>query len=374
MRVLCTSDWHLGKKTENKSRLFEQRAVIERIIEIIDEQKIDVTVIAGDVFDTSIPSSEAEELFFEYAYKIGKKSLLVVLAGNHDDASRLCAPNALARACNVIMYGSEFVPFEKEGLIANENGIIYTKNSQTLRLAVLPYPSDSSIMLKEDEVYSEKVAKIIEEKCSLFNTGCINMFASHLFMVGGITSANDERELGSAKLLPIEILPQNCFTLLGHVHKPMTVSKSKNAYYSGSIMPYSFDDNSEKRVIVLDSDGDNYSVESVPLSGYRKCERVQADSFEKIEEILDTNPNLIEIRYTGQEALLPSDFASLRRRENFAKIVVERKEVKERKVRKEMSAQEIFEAFYEKKKGVKPRVDLTEAFVGFMAESESEKR
>lgn len=373
MRILCTSDWHLGKKTENKSRLCEQRAVIERICEIIDEQKIDVAVIAGDVFDTSIPSSEAEELFFEYVYKIGRKCLLVVLAGNHDDASRLCAPSALARACNVIMYGSEFVPFEKDGLIASENGVIYTKNSQTLCLAVLPYPSDTSIMLKEDEIYSDKVADIIAKKCSIFNTGCINMFASHLFMVGGITTANDERELGSAKLLPIEILPENCFTVLGHVHKPMTISKSKNAYYSGSIMPYSFDDNSDKRVIILDSDGVNYAVESVELSGYRKCERVQAETFEQIEEILDSNPNLIEVRYTGQEALLPSDFASLRRRENFAKIVVERKEVKERKVRKEMSAEEIFEAFYEKRKGVKPREDLTQAFVEFMAESESDK-
>lgn len=370
MKILCTSDWHLGKRTENKSRLDEQRKVLERISEIIEQEKIDVTVVAGDVFDTSVPSSEAEELFFQYAYEIGKKCLLIVLPGNHDDASRLCAPSVLARACNVVMYGSDFTPFEKDGLVANEKGVIYTKNSCSLHLAVLPYPSDSFISLKQDESYCEKVAKIIEEKCSIFNTGCINMFASHLFMVGGITSANDERELGSAKLLPIEILPNDCFTLLGHVHKPMTISKSKNAYYSGSIMPYSFDDNSEKRVIVLDSDGVEYSVKSIPLSGYRKCERVQADSFEKIEEILDTNPNLIEIRYTGEEALLPSDFAKLRRRDNFAKIVVERKETVQRKVRKEMSAKEIFEAFYEKKKGAKPSENLTATFVDFMSESE----
>lgn len=370
MRILCTSDWHLGKKTENKSRIREQRAVLDRIIEIILQEKIDVTVVAGDVFDTAVPSSEAEELFFEYAYKIGKENLLVVLSGNHDDASRLCAPSALARACNVITYGNDFTPFAKDGLCVNENGVIYTKNSQTLALALLPYPSDSYLSLKEDEIYSDKVAKLIEQKCSIFNTGCINMFASHLFMVGGITSANDERELGSAKLLPIEVLPENCFTLLGHVHKPMTVSKTKNAHYSGSIIPYSFDDNSEKRVIVLDSDGVKYSIKSIPLSGYRKCERVQADSLEKIEQILDSNPNLIEIRYTGEETLLPSDFARLRRRENFAKIVVERKGSVQRKVRKEMSAKEIFEAFYEKKKGVKPRENITEMFVDYMAESQ----
>jgi DNA repair exonuclease SbcCD nuclease subunit len=84
MKILCSSDWHLGKKLENKQRIEEQKEVLNWILGILDTEKPDVFIVAGDIYDTAVPTAQAEELFYDFASKAGEKTLFAVIAGNHD--------------------------------------------------------------------------------------------------------------------------------------------------------------------------------------------------------------------------------------------------------------------------------------------------
>ena len=107
MKLLHTSDWHLGKRLYGKSRIDEQREVLAEIAEIAARENIDVLLLAGDVFDTFVPVAEAEELFYETLTALAKTCVPIAIAGNHDDAERLTAPRDLARVSGVILAGDD---------------------------------------------------------------------------------------------------------------------------------------------------------------------------------------------------------------------------------------------------------------------------
>ncbi len=107
MKILHTADWHLGKKLYDFSRIEEQRAVLEEICQIADSQNADVIVIAGDLYDTFNPPTEATELFYQTLNKLAKNGTrpVIAIAGNHDSADRIEAPDPLAKACGIFFSG-----------------------------------------------------------------------------------------------------------------------------------------------------------------------------------------------------------------------------------------------------------------------------
>ena len=107
MRILHTSDWHLGRSLENISRIDEQRDFISCLTKIVEEEKIDMILVSGDVYDTNNPSTAAEELFYEAVDKLNGKGKrpVIVIAGNHDNPERLCAASPLAYKNGIILLG-----------------------------------------------------------------------------------------------------------------------------------------------------------------------------------------------------------------------------------------------------------------------------
>ena len=111
MKFLHTSDLHLGKRLINKSRIDEQREVLEEIANLCESEKVDVLIVAGDVFDNFVPTSEAEQLFFDFLKQTASPSrAVVVISGNHDDWQRLSASHYLAGKLNAYIFGGENVP------------------------------------------------------------------------------------------------------------------------------------------------------------------------------------------------------------------------------------------------------------------------
>jgi exonuclease SbcD len=98
VRILHTSDWHLGRALEGINRLDEQREFIDQLVEMAEDESIDLVLVAGDVFDTYNPSAVAEELYYDAVYRLSAKGQrgVVVIAGNHDNPDRLCAASPLA--------------------------------------------------------------------------------------------------------------------------------------------------------------------------------------------------------------------------------------------------------------------------------------
>lgn len=108
MKILHTADWHLGKNLDGKSRLEEQELFLEDFIKIVEDNEVDLIMIAGDVYDTSNPSAKAEKLFYDTLKKLSKNGerLILVIAGNHDSPERLVAAGPLAMEHGIIMVGT----------------------------------------------------------------------------------------------------------------------------------------------------------------------------------------------------------------------------------------------------------------------------
>ena len=157
MRILHTSDWHIGKRLAGKERLEEQRAVLDEIAEICARERVELVLVAGDVFDTFLPSAEAEDLFYRAVRRItAEERCLLAISGNHDDPVRLSAATALSEELGIYIYGSverSPKPFAGKYVRAVEAGpahIIFENNAgERAFVHVLPYPNEAR--LKEDK-------------------------------------------------------------------------------------------------------------------------------------------------------------------------------------------------------------------------------
>lgn len=252
MKILHTSDWHLGKKLNGKPRLLEQAEILNELCGIVEREGIDLVLLAGDVFDSSIPPADAEELFYKTAFRLaGEKRALIIISGNHDDWQRLSACRDLAALRNVYVFGGQEAPpaGDKNNLIyAQKTGNNYCVISarggaERLYLGLLPYPSDVREGSK-DITFEQKMRERITA-CFANNAESLpQILVAHLFMLGG-TAGESERdiELGGTRLVDKTSIPENClYTALGHLHKRQVISHEKNILYSGAIAGYAFDE------------------------------------------------------------------------------------------------------------------------------------
>jgi exonuclease SbcD len=153
MRILHTSDWHLGKNLEGYSRLEEQEQFIEEIIEIVEQNNIDMIVISGDIYDTGNPPARAEKLFYAASKKLsnGGKRPILVIAGNHDHPERLTASSPLAYEQGLILLGTpksvaQIGQYQHyEIVVAGEGYIEILLNEEKMVALTMPYPSEKRL-------------------------------------------------------------------------------------------------------------------------------------------------------------------------------------------------------------------------------------
>ncbi len=378
MKILHTSDWHLGKRLYGKLRFEEQRELLREITELAKNEGVDVVLVAGDVFDTAVPSAEAERLFYECINALSKFCVPIIIHGNHDDEHRLLAPNMLALTSGIVLAGDKLptltvVTDYGAKITTNEGNVRIEKNGEALNVAFMGYPDAGQLLDRAgDKDFSVFVAEERKKVCQCFKKGEINVFLSHLFVSGSEDALTDERELGGSKLVNKNVLRDELcvYTALGHVHKPMTVSQSNNVYYSGSITQYAFDDDSEKSVIVAELSPDASTIKRVALSCVRKTVIVTAKSEEEIERELDKHANdYVLVRYESDVPLTPSFIGAMRKKECFCAIeVVKAAEQRKKSLRRGKTDRQLFEMFYEKKRGAKPSEETIEMFLAAVSE------
>ena len=219
MKFLHTSDWHLGVKTNGRDRLPEQKKALEEILSIANHENVDCVLIAGDVFNTANPSADAEELFFDCIEKLscGGDRFVLVLAGNHDDPTRIAAGLPLASKHNIALVGDlnklNENSFTKGGLVevveTGEGYIKIQKGLETAVIAYLPYPSESRISEKLDDglSYADKIKTWSEMGAGAFSSDSANIFVSHLFLVGSKTRSG-EVKVGDSLAVPSSVIPK----------------------------------------------------------------------------------------------------------------------------------------------------------------------
>ena len=383
MKIIHTSDWHLGKRLSGKNRLEEQRLVIDEIADVCKNEAADVLIVAGDVFDTFVPPAEAEELFYAAVKKISDYCIPAVIAGNHDDALRLSAARGLAKASGILLLsdGQREETFEGDFALkrtriqTGENFVRITRGGETLNLGYLGYPSSVKLAdMAGNEDYSLGVEELIKKACSGFTKDDFNVFAAHLFLTGAEDALSGERELGGSKLLPKSVLPSGAaYTALGHVHKPLTVSKTLNACYSGSPMQLSFDDKSDKRVIKVDFEGGKVTTESIPLHSYKKLVVASVASEDEALAALEKHADCyVRIEYVSHVPLSPRAVSEFKKHPCFAELVatVPKTEKKAAFLRRGKTDAQLFEMFYKAKCNAQPDEKLTDVFLKAVAGEE----
>ena len=302
----------------------------------------------------------------------------LIISGNHDDNVRLCAATALSEEQGIYIYGNVGhtpKPCTGRALSVTEAGInhIIFKNGagDEVFVNVLPYPNEAR--LKEDkiegETYFDKMRRWISAGEEKNTRNLPSMLLSHLFVAGGKVSEGErEIDLGGARAVPLELLPQCAYTALGHLHRRQHFKN--NVYYSGSILQYAFDEAGAKKSVVLfdlDENGAD-NIREVPLTRGRQLVRLAAAGVEEGIELLQKYPDCyIELTLYLSEPLISSQVHQLKEANGgLISIIpsIQGGEIAAAEIsRKQMSASELFREYYKSLYAKEPPEDLTALFL-----------
>ncbi len=382
MKILHTSDWHIGKRLINRERLDEQTEVLDEIIDICENEGIELVVIAGDIFDTYTPSAEAERLFYSKIKRVaGKNRAVVIISGNHDDGVRLSASAPLSEEQGIYIVGNErrisaFGDLSRPvhpltggkgyATFVNEKG-------EKVFLSFLPYPNEARFKEEKSELpYVEQMQKWIAEGEEGNVEKLPSIFVGHLFVAGGAVSDSErEIDLGGARAIPIDALPRSDYIALGHLHKKQHMGKG-HCYYSGSPLQYAFDERADKGVKVFDLTADGVqNLRDVPLTRGKKLIRLEADSVESALALLQAYPDdLVELKLILTAPLVSSDSQALAANKNLVSLLAEvrTEENLAFESRKGLSGESLFQLFYKTNYGTEPKEELKTLFLQTLTE------
>ncbi len=408
MRILHTSDWHLGKNLEHISRIEEQREFIEYLCTAAEAQNIDLVLVAGDIYDTYNPSAAAEELFYDAIDRLnnrGKRAVLVI-AGNHDNPERLCAASPLAYKNGIILLG---YPGSDAALYKAKSGSIMIIDSgpgwlelcvpgcgHTAVIITLPYPSESRLeeLLSgsADEAilqkaYSEKIGSILTSLSLKFRIDTVNLIVGHLFLRGGKESESERTlQVGGALTVNPDIFPDNAhYAALGHLHRPQEMRNSPcPTFYSGSPLAYSFSEaGHSKAVYVIDANpGESAVIEPLYLGCGKPLRRWVAEkgigqAVAWCEEGRDTNA-WVDLEITADRVLTSEEQKKLRTMHTGIinirpRLLTEPVEVMDSGNREGRKIDELFKDFYRYRMGAEIGEDLMAAFIEILNDTGEEQ-
>lgn len=397
MRILHTSDWHLGRALEGRSRLAEQRDFIMEIKDIAEKERVDLILIAGDVFDTSNPSAAAEQLFYEGIYELsaGGRRGVVVIAGNHDNPERIKASDPLAEQLGITLWGlpkdlplvsgltSDRVKRVAVGLGWLELAVPGCDHSAVV--VALPYPSEQRLkelltdqLQQEMELqksFSQRVGAFFAHAAQHYRPDTVNLCVSHLFVAGGMTSESERPiDVGGTYLVKPAMLPaQSQYIALGHLHRPQRVAQQDHIRYSGSPLCYSFSEAGQaKAVYLVDCQpGQRAEVQEIYLTSGHPLVRWQVkkglDEAIKLCESSQDHNAWIDLTLHVPEPLQAEEIKLLRTLRpkiiNIRPVLPEMERLMTLEGRERLPVDQLFSQFYQHHYGVPPNEELVKLFL-----------
>ncbi len=259
MKLIHLSDLHIGKKVNEYSMLEDQQDIFIKIINIIDEQEVEGVLIAGDVYDKSMPSNEAVELFDDFLVRLAQRKLKVfVISGNHDSAQRIAFGAKLMHESGIYM--SPVYRGKVEPITLND---AYGE----LNIYMLPFIKPSSVRnYFEEEItsYTQAVKLTIDQMN--IDTQKRNILITHQFVTGAMTSDSEEMSVGGSDNVDASVFEGFDYVALGHIHRPQKCG-SEYIRYSGTPLKYSFSEaNHQKSVTILEVKAKgNIELSFIPL-------------------------------------------------------------------------------------------------------------
>ncbi len=260
MKLIHLSDLHLGKRVNDFSMLEEQEYILTKIINITDEQKPDAVIIAGDVYDKSVPSAEAVSLFDDFLVRLSKRELAVfVISGNHDSAERIAFGGRLMTDSGVYM-SPVYSRYIKPVTLTDDFGEV---NFYMLPF-IKPVHVRSELPDREINSYSDAVEAAIGEMG--VDTSKRNVIITHQLVTGAARCESEDISVGGADNVDAAVFDPFDYAALGHIHRPQSVTR-ETIRYCGTPLKYSFSESGdEKSVTVVDlKEKGNIEISTVPL-------------------------------------------------------------------------------------------------------------
>ena len=324
MKLLHTSDWHLGRSLHGRKRHHEFDCFLSWLLGALTEHQIDVLLVAGDIFDTTTPGNRAQSQYYRFLHQVAASQCrhVVVIAGNHDSPTFLDAPRELLRALNVHVVGQAAENPHDEVLVLKSD-----HDQAELIVCAVPYLRDRDLrQVQPGESALDKDQRLIEglyEHYQQVVTHALQLRdqlgadipvigMGHLFIAGGQTLEGDgvrELYVGNLAQVGADLFnPELDYVALGHLHVPQAVTDRPLTRYSGSPVPMGFGEaRQQKSVCCVTFNGRKTQVEQIDIPRFQRLERVRGDwpdLMATLEELRKTHdPVWLELVYDGQELL-----------------------------------------------------------------------
>ncbi|MGR5435928.1 exonuclease SbcCD subunit D [Vibrio owensii] len=305
MKFIHTSDWHLGRQFHNVSLLDDQQAVLDQLIQYIENNPVDAVVVAGDIYDRSVPPTIAIELLNKVVKRIcGELNTpMILISGNHDGAERLG-------------FGSEQMKNAGLHIISNFEDmltpvVIETESAGQVAFYGMPYNDPEQVRFAYQEPVSthDQAHKLLAEKITeQFQPEQRNVLVSHCFVDGAIESGSERPlSIGGSDRVSHEHFLNFDYVALGHLHQPQKKGK-EYIRYSGSLMKYSFGEQNQKKgftLVEIDQNG-FFSAEHVDLAAPHEMRIVEGELEQVIEQgkTDPKNEDYLLVRLMDKHAIL----------------------------------------------------------------------
>lgn len=289
MRILHTSDWHIGKKLYRFSRIEEQRLFIKWLLSQIEDNNVDILIIAGDIFDVPSPSNEAHKLYNDFLSQCSKIChSIIIISGNHDSGDFLKATESFTSEKNIYVYDKLFAKKE-------DNYLSLSVGEQTVDFALLPYfrnvdlyqyHSEEITSSKEDERWREKALEHLFD----YKSDNVKFVVSH-HAYGNYSATGSEHTLSLSGLdhLSLSLFKNFDYVALGHIHQYQQLSEKPLAFYTGSPIKMRFSENKNKAInLIKVRDNSIQDINKIAIPTFRELVQVKTHSSTFVEDIKDS--------------------------------------------------------------------------------------
>lgn len=394
MKILHTADWHLGAKTEGISRIEEQRRVLKEMESIANEQQVDIVLICGDIFDQAVPTSDAEDLFYETIEKLSNNNdrVVVVIAGNHDDPKRLVAGGHFAKKHNIVLAGNlntiaQKGDFGRVRVSEVDKGFVEivvktNRGEEKCVVALLPYPATYRYEEKPSgETYSDNVKSWARISAKGFKRDSLNILAGHLMVVGASHFVGDDEKVlkvGDINVVSRADLPKADYYALGHIHSFQNIKG--DMVYSGAPMMFDFKQKTAGVAIITALKGSVKSVEFKPISKASHMAEVEIKGIEEASKVLAKykDTDIVNVTIIQKTPLSMMDIKNLKQQfpcVSQVRLRLKNIEKDDNNIicdRRSLDAESLFKSFYKSKRGAEPTRETVGLFKDLMEDSTSE--
>lgn len=329
MRFLHTSDWHLGQKFIGQSRDIEHGLALDWLLETIAAQQVDALIVAGDIFDVNNPPTSAETLYYQFLSRLVGSPCrhIIIIGGNHDAPSKLEAPKNLLQALGIHVIGKAAGPEEELILLKDQAGkplalvaAIPFLRDRDFQGSISGEGMDDRIQRIKEGIYKHyhEMAACAQEILDTQKLDIPVLTTGHLYAKGA--AATEEQAniyIGNLENIAAEQFPEIFdYVALGHIHRPQIVGKKQHIRYCGSLIPLSFSEIADKKLVLLcdvEHGKGLVNIQEIPVPTFRKLATVRGSlaeieaKLQKLHDPASPLPAWVEIWVEGDQEVAALD-------------------------------------------------------------------